>query len=120
MSGPFCYGRLYGRRQICNEKIQRIREMLAKGHTQRATAKIVGVSRVTVHRVVKGKILEVTGSRAGEKDGLDFGEISIQPPDTSRAPSRCGCCGALVHLPCLACQIRQLSAKSFLRPLAGP
>ena len=119
---PLCYGRPYGRRQTCNEKIVRIRELLAEGTPQRAIAKELGVSRPVVQRVASGKLVEVQGTNQYLKSrmGVDWDEIGVDLLDESADPSRCPDCGAWVFLPCLACQVRQFRRKSRLRGLGEP
>ena len=119
---PLCYGRPYGRRQTCNEKIVRIRELLAEGATQRAIARELGVSRPVVQRVASGQLVEVSGTNQYLKRrmGVDWAEIGVELPDESAGPGRCPDCGGWVFLPCLACQVRQFRRKSLRNARNGP
>ncbi|MGL6226013.1 MAG: hypothetical protein ACRC10_05220 [Thermoguttaceae bacterium] len=82
------------------ELIKRILTLLAeKRYSQRMIAKILGVSRGLVSSVASGKQTLL------RHKVVDV-EYAFQFPGGK--PKRCPSCGALVQMPCLACQIRQM------------
>ena len=115
MMPPLIFGRPYGSRQISNDNIEVIRGLLATGLSQRAVSRQTGFCRGTVRRVAQGVLREVRQKnwRRQRSEVCDFGELEIFFPDDSADPSRCPGCGALVQMPCLACQIRQFRRKSL-------
>lgn len=85
-------------------KIQRIRSLLAENkYSQRAIAKMLGVSRGTVNIVASGKkrVRKPRLLRSGENFDYPDGE-----------PERCSECGAMTQMPCLACRIREMKRIS--------
>jgi hypothetical protein len=76
-----------------------IRRLLNKRMlSQRAIARLTGVSRGTVQSIARGKRPEHAGCRmVGPRGGFT-------PP--SGLPVRCPGCGARVQMPCLACYVR--------------
>lgn len=76
--------------------VQEVKRLLfVEGLSQRTVATQVGVSRGTVHAIARGKRPERV--RPFPEDVM---------PWNDGPPKRCPHCGALVYLPCLACQIR--------------
>lgn len=84
-----------GKESVCmlsNEQIGRVRELLARGLTQRRIAKVVGVSRGSVTRVVNGRC------REREEEVV---------PDAVCRPYVCESCGYYVRVrPCVICAAR--------------
>ncbi len=70
-----------------------------KRYSQRKIAFRLGVSRGTVNSIARGRRPDYS-LRDTEKEA----ERRLIPP--SGMPRRCPICGALVLMPCLACQIR--------------
>ncbi|MEM9352202.1 MAG: helix-turn-helix domain-containing protein [Planctomycetota bacterium] len=80
------------------EKIKEVRKLLDDGgHSQRAIARSVGVSRGTVAQVASG---------ARGLYGREPGEQHVGRDGLSYLPERCGGCGGLVRMPCLLCRAR--------------
>ncbi len=83
------------------ETIKKIRVLLSeKRYSQRTVAKIVGVSRGTVSAVALGK------RKIYLRKSPDWAPPILSPKGR---PQRCALCGALVQMPCLACQLRNMT-----------
>lgn len=82
---------------IRDSVVQEVKRLLfVEGLSQRTVATQVGVSRGTVHAIARGKRPDRVRPLA---------ETGMLPWDDA-PPKRCPHCGALVYMPCLACQIR--------------
>jgi len=76
-----------------HEQVEKVKQLLATNISQREVSRITGVSRDSVRRIFKGQ-WQLTAMRLESLGG--------------RARiGRCRECGALVQLPCLACQLRR-------------
>ena len=88
--------------RITSDKAAAVERLLAEGRTQRAIAKLVGVSRGVVNNIAKGRW-------APRPPG------SPPPPRTSpffTGPVvRCPVCRVKVYMPCRACAVRKLMEK---------
>ncbi len=83
--------------------VTRIRALLTQGElSQRKIAVQTGVSRGTVNAIAQGKRPE--GAVRRQRQHRDF-----VPP--GGLPRRCPSCGALVQMPCLACQLRAMKRR---------
>ena len=82
---------------IAPARIAEVRRLLAEGeHSQRAIARLTGISRGTVTAVAGGRRPDyVPQSKADDTSPLPRGPCR-----------RCRRCGALVYMPCRACAIR--------------
>jgi hypothetical protein len=84
-------------------QVDQVKQLATQGISQRAISRITGVSRGSVHRIL-------THRRP------DYGAIRVDRegdvPPFGGPPRRCPGCGALVHMPCLACRIRALIVGS--------
>jgi len=92
------------------DKISEVKRLLGEGGTQRAIARQTGVSRVTVGKIARG-------------ERPDYREREPRQPEGDRAlnqgtPERCTHCGAMVHMPCLACKIERLETVRGFRMTA--
>ena len=97
-------------RLLRNDIYKQVVELLQEGKlSQRGIAREVGVDRNTVRRLARGW----RPGRRERKLEVDFGSAEIFFPDPVSDPARCPGCGALVQLPCLACQIRAFRSKSL-------
>ncbi len=86
-----------------DELVQKVKELLNKGeYSQRAIAKLTGVSRVVVHRIATGKRNE-RKVKTREEWEVNW---------TGKPYRRCPVCGILTRLPCLACIIRRMATKN--------
>jgi transcriptional regulator with XRE-family HTH domain len=82
---------------ISQEKIDKSRELIDKGFTQRHIASELGISRGTVASVASGSIHSASLIKAANES------CSYIPP--SGQCVRCPECGAFVQMPCLSCYI---------------
>lgn len=90
---------------ISDAQFDQIEQLLEEGHTQRAIARLTGISRGTVHAIATGKRL---------KQGPGF-----QPKPC--APHHCPTCGALIDLePCVACHARGVAAEAGVHHVSEP
>jgi predicted XRE-type DNA-binding protein len=88
---------------IASDIVTEIRQMLAEGSlSQRAIAQRLGVSRGTVWAIAQGK------RRDYPPGYLRNNNHFIHP---AGRPIRCGGCGGLVQMPCLACHVRRIKTK---------
>jgi len=91
-------------REIPNEVIHEVKELLSEGLTQREVALEAGVSLGTVSRVA-------TGQRSKRKPA--------RPKPVEETEERCGpierCrgCGYRVEMPCLICQAREVRDQTL-------
>ncbi len=77
--------------------VDEIRRLLAEGRlSQRQIARRIGVSRGTVAAIASGRRRIPAGEASGPPGGYARGK-----------PVRCPGCGARVHMPCLACWLRE-------------
>lgn len=84
---------------IAPSVVAEVRRLLAEGRlSQRTIARRTGVSRGTVGAIATGRRPDYDARRRAA--GSDY-----TPP--AGKPVRCPGCGALVQMPCLACQLRQ-------------
>jgi hypothetical protein len=81
-----------------------VRQLARQQVSQRHISQQVGISRDSVRRILRGQVS--LSNRPKKCDGLP-------PPPNWRTPARrCPQCGGLVHMPCLACELRRyLSAR---------
>jgi hypothetical protein len=80
---------------LCDSVVQEVKRLLfVEGLSQRTVAIQAGVSRGTVHAIARGK----------RPDRVRL--FAEEPPLWNGPPKRCPHCGAMVYMPCLACQIR--------------
>ncbi len=80
------------------DKIKEVRRLLDDGgHSHRAIARRVGVSRGTVAAVASG---------ARGMYGREPGQQHVGADGLSYLPERCAGCGGLVRKPCLLCRAR--------------
>jgi hypothetical protein len=90
---------------IAPERVQQVRQLLAEGkHSQRAIARIIGISRGTVGAIASGKRRDARPRR----DTCKVDEFS-QP---TGPPERCPGCGAMVYMPCRLCRTRAAKSSS--------
>lgn len=86
-----------------NQKIREVMQWLDSGlHSQRSISRMTGVSRAVVQRIASGKRKEAETPVKAEWE-VDWNERSFE---------RCPRCGALVRVPCMACIIREVAAKT--------
>jgi len=89
---------------IENDIILRIQELLDTGfYSQRAVARMVGVSNTTVSWVQRGK-------RKVYRDPTRYMVPRAEGPVT-----RCPSCGAKTQLPCFYCELKKLLKKHHLQ-----
>jgi hypothetical protein len=82
---------------IAPERIAEIRRLLSEGaHSQRAIARLTGISRGTVTAVANGR----------RPDYVPRPKADATSPLRRGPCRRCRRCGALVYMPCRACAIR--------------
>ncbi len=102
----------------------KIRELWSKNYSQRAIARTLTISRDTVRRVLREE-LGLIGSEPSPQDQSKPGTVYCPLP-VLRSPSqrigRCSACRAMVHLPCMACQVRRWVRvrKRWPSPLPEP
>ncbi len=90
--------------------VEQVKQLLAEGrHSQRQVARIVGVSRGTVHAIA-------TGKRRDRPAPKPSGFPGQEPPGPVE---RCAGCGAVVETPCRLCRVRRLLAEGRLQRLPG-
>lgn len=84
---------------IAPSMVDEVRRLLSEGRlSQRAIARRTGISRGTVAAIASGRRPDYEARRRAA--GIEY-----TPPRGK--PVRCPGCGALVQMPCLACQLRQ-------------
>jgi len=76
-----------------HEQVEKVKQLLATNISQREISRITGVSRDSVRRIFKGQ-WQLTAMRIESLGGRP-------------RIGRCRECGALVQLPCLACELRR-------------
>ena len=84
---------------LSNEQIKEVRQLLDAGqHSRRQIAKMIGVSRIMIYRIERGKrrINPAVKNPAWDEDRHQ------------RPFERCPVCGGKVQLPCIACIVRRL------------
>ena len=82
---------------IAPARIAEVRRLLAEGvHSQRAIARLTGISRGTVTAVAAGR----------RPDYVPRPQADASSPLPRGPCRRCRRCGALVYMPCHACAIR--------------
>jgi hypothetical protein len=85
---------------LASGTVDEIRRLLGQGElSQRAIARVVGVSRGTVNAIACGRRPE----RAADPPLPDD-----QWPPLEGPAVRCPTCGGMVRMPCLACRVRRL------------
>jgi hypothetical protein len=83
--------------------VEEIQRLLAAGHSRREVARMTGVSRTTVDRIVAKE----------RPDCADPVETELSSPPRKK-PKRCATCGGLVYPPCKLCRMRaKLSKGAF-------
>ncbi len=88
---------------IAPELVEQIKRLLAEGHlSQRAIARLTGVSRGSVNAIAQGKRHEPRPRRHEE----------LLPQAPSGPPQRCPTCGGLVYMPCVLCYVRSSLAQN--------
>ena len=97
---------------IAPELVQRVERLLAVGRlSQRKIAKLTGVSRGTVGAIAAG--------RRPDYEALRRRRQEHEPPERTGPPRRCPGCGAMVLMPCLACDLKN-DARGAPKPRPGP
>ena len=82
---------------IAPARIEEVRRLLAEGvHSQRAIARLTGISRGTVTAVAAGR----------RPDYVPRPKADAASPLPRGPCRRCRRCGALVYMPCRACAVR--------------
>lgn len=92
---------------VTAEQEKQIEELWLKQYSQRAIARQIGVSRDVVRRVVNR--LSGTLDKPRQASRSLLGSMDLPEPVIRRFSQRqgiCPKCHSLVHLPCLACQVR--------------
>jgi hypothetical protein len=85
---------------IAPELVQRVERLLAEGRlSQRNIAKLTGVSRGSVGAIAAG--------RRPDYEALRRRRQEQEPPKRTGPPQRCPDCGAMVLMPCLACELKR-------------
>jgi hypothetical protein len=80
--------------------VDEIQRLLTEGRlSQRKIARKVGVSRGTVGAIARQ---ERPFDRAGQPEPEENARAAGAPP------ARCGTCGGMVRMPCLACRVRAI------------
>jgi len=88
---------------IAPETIVEIRRLLAEGgHSQRESARRMGVCRGSVGSIASGR-------RRDGDDPLEPHEDDLTV--LSGPPTRCAGCGAMVYMPCVLCRVRSKLQK---------
>lgn len=88
---------------IARELVEQIKRLLTEGHlSQRAIARLTGVSRGSVNAIAHGKRNDPRSRRHEE----------LLPHAPSGPPQRCPTCGGLVYMPCVLCYVRTSLARS--------
>ena len=86
---------------------EKVRSLLVDDKmSQRQVARLTGVSRATVKAIASGEWFE----RYRARHGCD---------NTTPTLARCPECGAMVEMPCRACEVRRLKKAGRIRPLAA-
>lgn len=88
-------------RKITETTVKLIREMAAKGQTQYDIADALGVSKISVWRVLHGKEVTLAAEPVPRKY-----EYRPEPPRHQGVPSKCAGCGGKVFKPCMVCEMR--------------
>jgi len=80
-----------------HEQVEQVKQLLSVNVSQREISRLTGVSRDSVRRIFKGE-WEAMAAHTTDR-----------PPEVRPGGrvARCRECGALVHLPCLACHVRR-------------
>lgn len=87
---------------------EKVRSLLTRQKlSHRKVAKLTGVSRRTIADIASGEWFERYARQKAKRQGRP-------------ASGRCPNCGALVQLPCRACQVKRLKAEGALPPLDVP
>jgi hypothetical protein len=92
--------------RLQSHHIQLVRQLAEQQVSQRTISQQVGISRDSVRRILQGKV----NPKARESP---FGSLSL--PNDRSPPRRCPRCGGLVHMPCLACSLRDYLRTRALR-----
>jgi len=88
---------------ISLQRVDEICRLLAKGGLSlRKIAILTGSSRTTVRNVASGRHPALRPHSAGER------QIAVP----NGPVKRCTKCGAMVHMPCLACHVREVRAET--------
>lgn len=97
---------------IAPELVQHVERLLAEGRlSQRKIAKLTGLSRGTVGAIATG--------RRPDYEALRRRRQEQEPPERTGPPQRCPGCGALVLMPCLACELKS-DARGAPKRRPGP
>jgi transcriptional regulator with XRE-family HTH domain len=89
--------------------VQEVKRLLDEKHnSQRKIAKLLGISRGTVHAIASGK----RGIHGREQDDNE----ELDQASTVRCPG----CGARVYLPCVLCKARAYNLKRELLKSPSP
>lgn len=94
-------------REIADQTIHRVEQLLNEGHSQRKVARITGVSRSTVNRVATGRRPDLAALRRQREEEKEEHVQRCGPI------CRCRECGYLVEMPCLVCRARKALDETF-------
>jgi transcriptional regulator with XRE-family HTH domain len=88
-----------------------VQNLLAAGEmSQRAIARILGISRGTVDAIAAGKRPDYEAIRRSRQEN-ETGDEPIGPP------MRCPTCGGLVYMPCRLCAVRRSTSNTIRQSL---
>lgn len=91
---------------LAPNRVEQIQRMLAEGRlSQRAIARTLGVSRDRVDAIANGRRRDYAARDRVCSIGEEASAVRVE---------RCPGCGALVHMPCLACHLRALQRRRKL------
>jgi len=103
-----------------HETIQEIKRLLAAGiFSQQYIAQMTQVSRGTVNAIATGRrqrTHQLSLQRRHKRIRLESGPDFYFPEGPIR---RCSTCGALVKMPCLACQLHSLVQEQTMQRVSG-
>jgi len=90
------------------QMVDEVRRLLAeKKQSQRAVARLTGVSRGTVGRIAHGEKLQCEDPIWRKRQGADFPSGPLR---------RCPTCGGRVYMPCRLCRVRDHATRTACTP----